>query len=250
MVAPPRDPGPQHGRPLRGWERAAAVVIGTAFAGVAIYALFGSSNQAGTAALLVVAAAFLLIGVQGTPLIRFGSGPASVELDRRAAAAVQRADEVAERDPQLAMGILEGAAIIEPRVSPAASAFRATAYKQEVRQALERLRPADATVAAAEPPVDFAVLAPAGRILVSAVYRHSRRLEQIDLAPLVSNRQLADSAGGLLVSNQALSSSVADYIAGAAARKVSIQAVTWDGPGHDADLSQVLGRLLNTAEVT
>ena len=72
-------------------------------------------------ALLSVAAAFLLIGVQGRALIRFGGGSASVELDLRVAAVVRRADEAAEQDPQLALDILEGAAIVEPRVGPDAS---------------------------------------------------------------------------------------------------------------------------------
>ena len=44
------------------------MVIGTVFSALAIFALFTSANQAGTAALLLVAAAFLLIGVQGTAL--------------------------------------------------------------------------------------------------------------------------------------------------------------------------------------
>jgi hypothetical protein len=246
MADPPPDAGSQPGRPLLRWERAVAIIIGTAFAGVAIFALFNSANQAGTAALLLVAAAFLLIGVQGTALIRFGSGTTSVELDRRAAAAVQRADEVAEQDPQLAMGILEGAAIIEPRVGPAASAFRAISYENAVRQALERVRP-EATVTVAEPPIDLAVLAPSGKVLVAVVYRRSRSLQQIDLAPLVGSRQLEDAVGGLAVTNQALSSSVADYIAEAAKSGVRVEAATWDGPGNDHDLGQALSRLLNPA---
>jgi len=209
--------------------------------------LFKSANQAGTAALLLVAAAFLLIGVQGTALIRFGSGSTSVELDRRAAAAVQRADEVAEQDPQLAMGILEGAAIIEPRIGPAASAFRVISYQNAVRQALERVRPEGATVTAAEPPIDLVVLAPSGKVLVAVVFRRSRSLQQIDLAPLVGSRQLEDATGGLAVTNQALSSSVADYIAEAARRSVKIEAATWDGPENDHDLGQALNRLLNAA---
>ena len=71
MADPPGTPS-QPGRPLLNWERAVAIIIGTAFAGVAIYALFNSANQAGTAALLLAAAAFLLMGVQGTALVRFG----------------------------------------------------------------------------------------------------------------------------------------------------------------------------------
>ncbi|HEV2375911.1 MAG TPA: hypothetical protein VGS19_27560 [Streptosporangiaceae bacterium] len=214
---------------------------------MAIYALFNSANQAGTAALLLVAAAFLLIGVQGTALIRFGTGSTSVELDRRAAAAVQRADEVAEVDPQLAMGILEGAAIIEPRVGPAASAFRAISYENAVGQALGRVQPDGAAVTVAEPPVDLTVLSPSGKVLVSVVYRRSRSLQQIDLAPLVGSRQLENAVGGLVVTNQALSSSVAGYIADAAKRGITLEAVTWDGPEDDHDLGRALSRLLNPA---
>jgi len=245
VADPPPDDGSPPGRPLLRWERAVAIIIGAAFAGVAIFALFNSANQAGTAALLLVAAAFLLIGIQGTALIRFGSGTTSVELDRRAAAAVQRADEVAEQDPQLAMGILEGAAIIEPRVGPAASAFRVISYENAVRQALERVRPESAAVTAAEPPIDLAVLAPSGKVLVAVVYRRSRSLQQIDLAPLVGSRQLEDAVGGMAVTNQTLSSSVADYIAEAARGGVKIEATTWDGPENDHELGQALSRLLD-----
>lgn len=248
MADPHPDTRSQPGRPLLRWERTVAIIIGLAFAGVAIFALFKSTNQAGTAALLLVSAAFLLIGVQGTALVRFGSGSTSVELDRRAEAAVQRADEVAEQDPQLAMGILEGAAIIEPRVGPAASAFRAISYGNAVRQALERTRPKDASVTAAEPPIDLTVLAPSGKVLVSAVYRRSRSLQQIDLAPLVGSRQLEDAVGGLAVANQTLSSSVAEYIADAAKKGFKIEAVTWDGPENDRNLRDALNRLLNSAD--
>jgi len=160
-------------------------------------ALFTSSNQAGTAALLLVAAAFLLIGVQGTALIRFGSGSASVELDRRVAAAVQRADEVAEQDPRLALGILEGAAIIEPRVGPAAGAFRAMSYESAVRRALERVRPGGATVTVAPAPAGLAVISPAGSILVSIVYRQSRNIQQVDLALISQGPFRAEMLYGL-----------------------------------------------------
>src|SRR5437762_4589508 len=147
MADPSSSPSSGPAEPPRRWERAAAMVIGTVLAGLAILALFTSSNQAGTAALLLVAAAFLLIGIQGTALVRFGSGSASIELDRRVAAAVQRADEVAEQDPRLALGILERAAIIEPRVGPAAAAVRHISYESAVRRAVVRVTPHSTAVA-------------------------------------------------------------------------------------------------------
>jgi hypothetical protein len=92
---------------------------------------------------------------------------------------------------------LEGAAIIEPRVGPAASAFRAISFETGVRRALERVRPEGASVAAAEPPIDLAIIAPSGKVLVSVVHRRSSSLQRIDLAPLVSSRQLEEAVGGL-----------------------------------------------------
>jgi hypothetical protein len=111
-------------------------------------------------ALLSVAAAFLLIGVQGTALIRFGGGSASVELDLRVAAVVRRADEAAEQDPQLALGILEGAAIVEPRVGPDAKAALMLGYQSAVRRALERIQPDGAIVTTAPPPADLTIVTP------------------------------------------------------------------------------------------
>lgn len=244
MADPSSSPGSAPSELLRRWERAAAMVIGTILAGVAIWALFTSSNQAGTAALLLVAAAFLLIGVQGTALVRFGSGSASVELDRRVAAAVQRADEVAERDPRLAQGILDGAAIIEPRVGPAAGAFRTMSYESAVRRALERVKPDGATVTVAPSPADLSVISPAGSVLVSIVYRQSRSIQQTDLAPLVASRQLEETVGGLFAANQPMTSSVVEYIATAAMQGTLIEAVTWKDPEDDRHLGEALNRLL------
>jgi hypothetical protein len=223
------------------------MVIGTILAGLAIWALFTSSNQAGTAALLLVAAAFLLIGVQGTALVRFGSGSASVELDRRVATAVQRAGEVAEQDPRLALGILEGAAIIEPRVGPAAGAFRAMSYESAVRRALERVKPDAATVTVAPSPADLAVISPTGSVLVSIVYRQSRSIQQLDLAPLVASKQLEEAVGGLFVANQTMTPSVIGYIATAASQGTVIEAATWKDPEDDRGLGEALNRLFKGA---
>src|SRR5207247_457904 len=108
---------------------------------------------------------------------------------------------------------------------------------------LERVRPDGATVTAAYPPADFVVQAPTGSALVSVVYRRSRSLQMIDLAPLVGTRQLEDSAGGLVVTNQTSTSSVADYVAAATNQGVKIEVVTWNGPEDDRDLAQALNRL-------
>ncbi len=74
-------------------ERQGALGIG-AVAGVAGgYAVFASSNQAGTAVLLLIALVFLLIGVEGTSLLRIGSAlRAGLSEHRRAGKTPRRAD--------------------------------------------------------------------------------------------------------------------------------------------------------------
>jgi hypothetical protein len=57
---------------MRTWERLLAGIVGAAAGAAGTYTVFETSNQAGSAALIVVGAAFLLVGVQGTRLIRLG----------------------------------------------------------------------------------------------------------------------------------------------------------------------------------
>src|SRR6266702_5760117 len=100
--------------PLVKWERICALAIGAICGGAGGYAVFEKSNQAGTAMLLILAAIFLLIGVQGTPLIRFGSSSGSVELERRRRRKVQEALEQAneENNAEKAEGIVEGVKLV------------------------------------------------------------------------------------------------------------------------------------------
>ena len=79
---PKEDPIPA--KPLRAWERAFAILLGLLFGTGGAFAIFDSSNQAGTAVLLLASAGFFLIGVQGTSLIRFGSGSGAIELEEGA----------------------------------------------------------------------------------------------------------------------------------------------------------------------
>ncbi len=93
-------------------ERRIAFAIGAIAGGAGGYAVFASSNQAGTVVLLLISLVFLLAGVEGTPLVwhlvRSGAHVAGKRrLERRA----QRTEQ---RNPQLAAGIGEDVAIAEP----------------------------------------------------------------------------------------------------------------------------------------
>ena len=106
--------------PLVRWERICALIVGGVCGGAGGYAVFEKSNQAGTAMLLILAAIFLLIGVQGTPLIRFGSNSGSVELERRRRRKVQQALAQAseESSTEKAEGIVEGVKLVAPDLVP------------------------------------------------------------------------------------------------------------------------------------
>jgi hypothetical protein len=56
----------------------------------------------------------LLIGIQGTPLIRFSTGSNTVELERRRRTLEQKVKEVAREDPDRAAAIIEGAELALP----------------------------------------------------------------------------------------------------------------------------------------
>ena len=87
-------------------ERQGALCIGTAAGGAGGYAVFASSNQAGTVVLLLISLVFLLVGVEGAPLLRVRAGVATAEpgrVPRAHAHAVSYEDQVAamtdERQP-------------------------------------------------------------------------------------------------------------------------------------------------------
>ena len=64
-------------------ERACCIIVGTVAGGAGGYVAFERSNQLGSAALLIIGAVFLVIGIQGTRLMRFTSGSNIVELEQR-----------------------------------------------------------------------------------------------------------------------------------------------------------------------
>lgn len=64
-------------------QRQIAVGIGVLAGGGGGYAVFASSNQAGTAMLLLISLVFLLVGVEGTPVLRLAARPGSRRLGER-----------------------------------------------------------------------------------------------------------------------------------------------------------------------
>jgi putative peptidoglycan lipid II flippase len=102
-------------------ERQGALGIGVAAGVAGGFAVFATSNQAGTFALLLISLVFLLAGVEGTSLIRV-RGSFSGDLRRRVrpSHALRQADD--EHDLRRAHGLAAGVAATEPEPTPRAPA--------------------------------------------------------------------------------------------------------------------------------
>lgn len=74
-------------------ERQLAIAIGLVAGGTGGYAVFASSNEAGTVLLLLIALIFLLVGIEGTPLLWFAIRPGAHRTGKR------RLDKPAQRIP-------------------------------------------------------------------------------------------------------------------------------------------------------
>jgi hypothetical protein len=105
-----------HGQPP-GWlmtrrERQVAFAIGVLAGGGGGYAVFASSNQAGTVVLLLISMLFLMMGVEGTPLLRLAARPGAQQAGRLHR--VRAAQRVEPTSSQLEAGMVDDIALPEP----------------------------------------------------------------------------------------------------------------------------------------
>ena len=107
--------------PLTRRERQAALGIGVASGVAGGYAVFASSNQAGTVVLLLISLVFLPAGVEGTPLVRVrGSFSGGLSGHRRPSHALRQADD--DKDHGRGPGAAVGVPKAEPELAPRAHA--------------------------------------------------------------------------------------------------------------------------------
>jgi hypothetical protein len=240
----PRDP-PLPGEPLGGWERAVALGVGIAAGGGGAYAVFASSNQAGTAILLILSAIFLLIGIQGTSLIRFSSGSNMFELERRKRGIEKAVVAAAKEDPDRAAGIIEGAEIALPMLGSFGAA-EAAVYEERVAAALGGLGYIVSTLGRPGISPDFMVMerGATGRVVfVEVKYRKRPRLEIRTVAEIFS-RAYSQGASVLIVTNADFSERDAEAAAEYVAREPPGRVVRWRDDSDNDTLQQAISELL------
>lgn len=213
--------------------------------------MFTSSNQAGTTALLLIGAAFLLMAVQGTAIVKAGKD--SFELERRRTVEKLTAKATAALEDEQtaeAAALLEVAREMAPQASDAVlRRLTYELYEQRVAQAVAEL----------PPPMDVSRRAPVGKrefdLVVTDPARDGRRVA-IEVrttsgdflgtarvrAPLDHARELGLPV--LIVANARLSTSARAHFGPTAAF------VEWQGDHDSAALHDAIGRLLDSTPGT
>lgn len=126
-------------------ERTGATLVGLVGVGVGGTGIFLSDNQAGTTAMLLLGAVFLLMGIQGTAIKRATKD--SVEWERRRQkrfdTAVQAGEILEERGPDEAELFIEGAKAADPGITsePAVRRLDGILFERQVLDALKRTIP-------------------------------------------------------------------------------------------------------------
>jgi hypothetical protein len=232
-----------------GWPaRAGATAVGIGTAGAGAIAVFVTENQAGAATLLVIAAAFLLIGIQGTPLIRIGAGQNSVELARIRRRVRQIVEEATsdQQSPDVARGMVEAASFIDPDAGVPAS-ISAYAFEQQIMAALARVTQDRATSGVAPVGVDGGIdfVVSAGTNYANVIVKYLRR-GQLPIR-VVREAQGVSALPALIVTNAPLSGAVQEHNRSASSpggRTPYVEVVTWNGVQDDDVLGRTLDRLL------
>jgi hypothetical protein len=228
--------------PMQAWERLVVVLLGVAASGIGCYAVFKTSNQAGTAVLLVIGAAFVLIGIQGTPLIKLGSGANNVELERRRRRVEQVAEQAREEgDPDLARDIVEAASILDPSIVPAPQVLGAI-YVDQVRHALLRAGARVIDASRTDAGVDMIAETSTGAVAVVIKYRRRSPLTRQYVDTVVSNWKPNRTVGLLLVTNAPMSGDLNESNAKVENRP-PVEIVTWNDERDDGILVRSLRRL-------
>jgi hypothetical protein len=242
-------------------ERSGALLIGVTGVGVGGAGIFLSENQAGTTAMLLLGALFLLMGVQGTAIRRATKDSGELERRLKPAEVAEKAKEKLEDEgPAQAEAYIEGARSLDPGLArdPGIQYVSEAAYQEQVLQAVARL------LHASDVDVDTYMLHPNYRIekfsfdiavakrdgnwpllLIEAYpgndyWPWSHRIQQI------AARIKAVGHPGLIVSNMNPDSVDVDALERMSHGAWPIHFAMWRGPADDRALSFAIERLLTT----
>jgi hypothetical protein len=225
---------PSPGSPPNWLERACFILAGVIAGGAGGYAALERANQLGAAVLLVIGAVFLVVGIQGTRLMRFTSGSNIVELEQKKqtiANAIERAQD--EGNIEKASGIAEGAAIAVPALGPRNVGLQ---YELQVTAAIISLG-YHATASSLDKGFDLIIGDEARRVIFADLKRLTKPVpkEYVDRLLRFSTRQVPI----LLITYTQLSRAAQEATRDAG----MLEAVQWRDERDNDNLAETLRRL-------
>lgn len=233
--------------PLPWWSRLLAVVLGTCAGGLGTLAVFKTDNQAGTAFLLVLSAALLLIGLQGSPLIKLGSGDSSIQLARiRGRVTKELVKAVQDDRPEVSQAVVEAVESIAPDlVSPALLGRR---YQSQVEASIARIDPSLVIAEndwdqGADLTVHKVIGMSRTAVAVDVKYLGRAKLSMADIQ--VSEHRVAGSVLAdrlVVVTNARPTNGASAYLVERNSDSSHVQLVVWNGPRDDSALALALSR--------
>lgn len=236
------DPSEEVQDPVAPWARLIAFFLSGVFGTFGTLAVFFSPNQAGTAALLLIAAVLMLLGLQGTPLTKITSGDHSVALAAiRRKARKEIIDAEVNETPEVAGAVAEALdRVVNSHNYSVHSVDQAPeVYERMVLNTIGLLFP-DTTVT--RPPIDGgfdAIISQGERTLyIDIVYRRN----VLDAKAARSKLAVAirSTSRLLVITNAPLSSQARDINSDSN----EIEFITWEGLGDNDILSRAVARNL------
>ncbi|MFI5826926.1 hypothetical protein ACIA6C_06655 [Streptomyces sp. NPDC051578] len=242
-------------QPLSRWERLGASLSGVCLAGAGIAAVFMTSNQAGSVALLLVGAVLLIMAINGSPLTRarYQDYELLMAHRRRSLAAT-----IGQEEPQDARQALEVLNAIDPRSSddPVVAQVSAAVYEREVAERLVRTYPNAVLVGGPQDlGIDILVPTPSARVGVQVkagrTVLTNYQLRHVLEAAVDGNRSRRDPIDGLLlVTNRPLPQQLHRRLREVETLGLPIGVVRWVDAQDDEVLSAKLDELVSRIEST
>ncbi|CAL9314207.1 hypothetical protein [Streptomyces sp. SudanB182_2057] len=243
------DGGPEDdfSAPLSRRAQIGAGVVGVLLTGGGGVAVFVADNQAGTVALILAGAIFLLMMFGGSPLHSLGFGEANLRFARRRAAVV---NEAIDSPPDQAPRVLRDLEAVNTPGRPdrTVNALSERVYEDAVAHFLASNFPGYRTIR--EKPVrpgrrvDFAVESPSGAALVleTRYYRSGNPVgpQMIDMA---AGYHTVTGSPVLLVSNSPLSRTGAEHLHALREGGADVHHVQWVPDGDDEPFRNMVRRL-------
>lgn len=237
--------------PLSRAAQIGAGAVGVGLTGAGAVAVFISSNQAGTVALVLAGAIFLLMMFGGAPLHSLGFGEANLRFARKQQVVKDAIDSPADQAPR----VLRNLESIDNRnrPDPTVSALTERVYEDALAYFFASRFPQNAVLrekpVGAGRRVDMAVDFGSDRqLVVEARYSRGGSPLSSKIVDVAASYYTLTQSPVLIVSNSSLSKAAADHLRALQESGADVHFVQWLPDGDDAPLRHAVQQLMHRSQ--